>query len=247
MFLTVRGLVLRIADYNDRDALITLLTEKYGRLTVKAKGLRRKHSRLAAPCQLLAYGEFSLFEYKGRYTINEAYCMELFHGLRSDVAKLALGTYFAQVADVLSQEDVPNPELLALTLNCLYALAKLSEPESKVKAAFEWRSVCIAGFFPDVLACHVCGAEAPDRFDTSEGYLLCAGCGRGIAGGIRMPVTPGMLAAMRYMAYCEPNRILAFETSSETADRLSELTELYLTTQLERSFRTLDYYKSLFL
>ena len=247
MFSTVRGLVLRIADYNDRDALITLLTEKHGRLTVKAKGLRRKHSRLAAPCQLLAYGEFTLFEYKSRFTINEAYCLELFHGLRADVTRLALGTYFAQVADVLSQEDVPSPELLSLTLNCLYALSHLSAPEAKVKAAFEWRSACISGFFPDILGCHVCGAEEPDLFDTAEGYLLCSGCARMLPGGIRMPVTPGMLAAMRYIAYCDASRILAFDVSEDTEIRLSELTEVYLSTQLERGFRTLDYYKSLFL
>lgn len=247
MFVTIRGLVLRIVDYNDRDALITLLTEKHGRLTVKAKGLHRKNSRLSGPCQLLAYGEYSLFEYNGRYTIHEAYCLELFHGLRTEVTKLALGTYFAQVADVLSQEDVPNPEMLSLTLNCLYALAKLSEPEAKVKAAFEWRSACVSGFFPDILACRACGATEPDLFDTAEGYLICSQCRGKLSGGIRIPLTPGMLAALRYMAYCEPGRILAFDVSADTATRLSELTEVYLSTQLERGFRTLDYYKTLLL
>jgi len=247
MFLTIRGLVLRIADYNDRDALITLLTEEHGRLTVKAKGLRRKHSRLAAPCQLLAYGEFSLFEYKGRYTVNEAYCLELFHGLRADVTKLSLATYFAQVADVLSQEDVPSPELLSLTLNCLYALSKLTEPEAKIKSVFEWRCACISGFFPDLLGCHVCGHAQPDRFDTAEGYLICTGCTGMVSGGIRMPVSQGMLAALRYIAFCEPGRILAFDVSPATLSQLSSLTELYLTTQLERGFKTLDFYKSLFI
>ena len=78
MYLTTKGLVLRVTDYNDRDALLTILTDKHGKLTVKARGLRRKNSPLIAPCQLLAYGEFTLFEYRGMYTVNEAVSVELF-------------------------------------------------------------------------------------------------------------------------------------------------------------------------
>ena len=82
MYLTVRGLVLRVTPYKDTDAILTILTEDQGKLTVKARGLRRKNSPLVAPCQLLAYGEFTLFEYKGQYTINEAQSLELFSHLR---------------------------------------------------------------------------------------------------------------------------------------------------------------------
>ena len=81
MYLTVRAIVLRVTDFNDRDALLTVLTQNYGKLTIKARGLRRKNSPLVAPCQLLAYGEFTLFEYRGKYTINEAHALELFQGL----------------------------------------------------------------------------------------------------------------------------------------------------------------------
>ena len=66
MYLTTQGIVLRVTDYNDRDALLTLLTTRHGKLTVKARGLRRKNSPLIAVCQLLAYGEFTLFEYRGQ-------------------------------------------------------------------------------------------------------------------------------------------------------------------------------------
>ena len=73
MYLTVRGLVLRVSPYKDADAILTVLTEDKGTLTVKARGLRRNKSNLSAPCQLLAYSEFTLFENRGMYTINEAH------------------------------------------------------------------------------------------------------------------------------------------------------------------------------
>ena len=244
MYLTIQAIVLRVTDYNDRDALLTVLTRNHGKLTVKARGLRRKNSPLIAPCQLLAYGEFTLFEYKGQYTINEAHSIELFQNLRRDLGKLSLGTYFAQVADVLSQEDMPNPELQSLLLNCLFALSKLNEPEWKVKAVFELRAASLAGYMPDLFGCHICGSQTPDKFDISEGMLECTRC-RGMGGGIRMPVTAGVLEAMRYICLCEPKKLLNFSIGQENLTKLSNLTEAYLTTQLERGFTTLDFYKSL--
>lgn len=244
MYLTIQAIVLRVTDYNDRDALLTVLSRDHGKLTVKARGLRRKNSPLIAPCQLLAYGEFTLFEYRGQYTVNEAHSIELFQPLRRDLGKLSLGTYFAQVADVLSQEDMPNPELQSLLLNCLFALSRLNEPERKVKAVFELRAVSLGGYMPDLFGCHVCGSQTPDKFDISEGLLECTRC-RQLGGGIRMPVAQGVLEAMRYICLCDPKKLLSFQIGQENLEKLCNLTEAYLTTQLERGFSTLDFYKSL--
>ena len=52
MYMTVQGIVLRATDYNDTDTLLTLLTRSQGKLTVKARGLRKKNSPLTALCQL---------------------------------------------------------------------------------------------------------------------------------------------------------------------------------------------------
>ena len=244
MYLNVQALVLRVTDYNDRDALLTLLTREHGKLTVKARGLRRKNSPLVAPCQLLAYGDFTLFEYRGMYTVNEAASIELFSDLRRDLGKLSLGSYFAQSAAVIAQEDLPNPELLSLVLNCLHGLSRLNLSENQVKADFELRAACIAGYTPDLYGCRVCGSQEPAVFDLSGGALLCGSC-RGNASGIRMPVTPGMLDAMRYITYCSGQKLFAFSVGQETLEQLSALTEAYLTTQLEQGFSTLDFYKSL--
>ena len=245
MYLKIQGLVLRRTEYNDHDVLLTILSKQHGKITAKARGLKRKNSPLTAQCQLLAFAEFTLFEYKGMYTINEAATIELFHGLRNDLGKLSLGTYFAQAAEVISQEDLPNPELQSLVLNCLFALSKLNEPEVKVKAAFEMRLACIAGFQPDLYGCHGCGNEWPDRFDIKAGMLECAACRDPDSDGIRMPVTAGVLSAMRYLCECNSRKIFAFHLPEDAMHQLAGVTESYLTTQLERGFSTLDFYKSL--
>lgn len=245
MYLTTQALVLRVTDYNDRDALLTLLTPENGKMTAKARGLRRKNSPLTAPCQLLAYGNFTLFSYQGMYTVNEAESIELFQPLRRDLTKLSLATYFAQVAELICQEDLPNPEILSLTLNCLHALSGMNLPEDQVKGVFELRIAALAGYLPDLAGCHVCGNETPDRFDLSSGQLECYHCGRVSGGSIRFPVSPGVLEAMRYITQCAPKRLFAFTLDDENYSQLAQLSEAYLTTQLERGFSTLDFYKSL--
>lgn len=245
MYLTIQGIVLRVSDYSDRDALLTVLSKQHGKLTVKARGLRRKNSPLAAVCQLLAFGEFTLFEYRGQYSINEAHVINLFQNLRSDLERLSLASYFAQAAEVLSQEDSPTPELQSLLLNCLYALSELGLPSEQVKTVFELRAACLSGYTPDLFGCHVCGSQRPERFDLSSGRLECRGCRDGASAGIRLPVTPGMLDAMRYICFCEPKKLFSFRLNRQELHRLSALTESFLTTQLERGFSALDYYKSL--
>ena len=245
MYLKIQGLVLRRTDYNDHDVLLTILSRDQGKITAKVRGLRRKNSPLTAQCQLLSFSEFTLFEYRGMYTVNEAQSIELFHGLRQDLVKLSLATYFAQVAETVSQEDLPSPELLSLVLNCLYAMTKLRQPEEKVKAVFEMRCACIAGYFPDLVGCHCCGEGQAEFFDLSAGHLECLDCRAPESGGIRMPVSAGTLEAMRYIAYCGPKVLFSFQIGQDSMHQLGSVTEAYLTTQLERGFPTLDFYKSL--
>ena len=163
------------------------------------------------------------------------------------MTKLSLGTYFAQVAEIISQEDLPNPELQSLLLNSLHALAYLDLPEMLVKSVFELRAVCLAGYTPDLYGCHICGSQSPDRFDLSAGQLECRACRDPESSGIRMPVNPTILEAMRYICLCDPKKLFSFRIGQDALEQLSSLTEGYLETQLERGFSALDFYKSLLL
>lgn len=243
MFLKTDGLVVRQVNYKDNDQILTVLTKEHGLMTLKARGVRSRSSRLKGACQLLAYSEFTVFENRGFHTIDEANAIQMFPELRADIELLSLASYFAQVAEVLSQEDMPNPELLSLTLNALYALCRrLCTPEL-VKAAFELRAACLGGYTPELSGCAVCGDPEPDRFDVRGGILCCASCSAGE--GLRLPVSPGSLAAMRYLVSCDAKRLFSFRLEGRAVKELCDLAETYLQTQMERGFYTLDFYKSL--
>ncbi len=242
MYETIRGLILREVRYKESDRILTVLTDKEGKCTMKARGALRKSSKSAAATQMLTFSELTVFENKGRRTVSEGVILEGFPGLREDIASLALGTYFAEVLETVSEEGLPDPLVLQLALNSLYALSnKLCDPV-QIKACFELRLMCLIGYEPEVAGCAVCGeaeVESPWLF-LREGRLFCGKCRQPGA----LPLKPDTLAAMRHIVWSEPKRLFSFTLGKEALSELGALTERYLIEQLDRGFRSLDYWKS---
>ena len=59
MHLTTKALVLREVNYKEADKILTALTADEGKMTVSARGVRRKSGATAAACQQLCWGEFT--------------------------------------------------------------------------------------------------------------------------------------------------------------------------------------------
>lgn len=242
MFKTVNALVLRETRYKEADRILTLLTDTDGKLTAKARGALRKNSRLAAATQQLTYAEMTLFGNRGRYTVNEAVVKEGFAGLRADMEKLALGACFAEYMEAFGVEEQPEPELLQLGLNCLYALSRSLAAPEKIKAAFELRLMSLSGYSPELSACAVCGKE-PERpcLSLDRGQICCLGCSASM--GERAELDAASLAAARFVCRAPAKQLLSFSLDEDALSRLSSAAERYLLRHAERGFSTLDYWK----
>ena len=244
--LVIKGLVLRETQTREADKIMTVLTAERGRLGVIARGARRKNSRIAAASELLAYSELVLYERRGWYLLDEASTLALWDKVRRDVVLLSLASYFAEMAEAVTAEDVPAPETMSLLLNALYALDATNKPPELVKAAYELKLLALAGYEPLVADCAVCGKPAPEEplFDAEQGVVLCRACA-GAAARSMLPLDAGSLAAMRHVLGAEKKRMLSFSLHGETMRRFSRVCEVFARRQLDRSFRTLDFYKSL--
>ena len=237
------GLVLRETVTRDADKILTVLTLDRGKLAVIARGARRKGSRVAAACQLLAYSEMTLYE-KGRWTmLDAADTIELFDGLRQDLTALSLAAYFAELTEAVS--DGSGGDVLPLLLNALYALSALKKPPQLVKPAFQFRLMALAGYEPMADGCALCGAPQPENpmLDVVHGVVHCGKCRE--KGGLSLPLTASGLAALRYVLYGDPRRLYSFSLPPEGLRALNHAADAYVSAQLERSFRTLDYYKTI--
>ena len=242
MFNTTKGLVLRETRYKEADRILTILTETDGKITAKARGALRKSSRTAAATQQLTWSELTLFGNRGKWTVNEGSVLEGFSGLRDEIERLALGSYFAECAEALSVEDQKDGELLSLVLNSLYALSRGMYDARKIKAAFELRLMSLSGYRPSPEHCAHCGTETVENpvFDLVDGRVYCRKCSRS---GSTVILDDASLAAMRTVLDATPKQIFSFELEGDSLVSLSFAAENYLLMQTERSFGTLDYYK----
>jgi DNA repair protein RecO (recombination protein O) len=183
--------------------------------------------------------------------MTEAQSIELFSGLSRELDLLALGSYFAELLEAVADEDSPNPDILSLGLNALFALSRNEKDPQLIKAAFETRLMCLAGFEPLVSACAFCGNEDPHepRLDLKGGIVRCKSCrseGSLSAGSNEaVPLCNGSLGALRYITSCDAKKIFSFKLTDDALSRLSRASEAFVSAQLDRPFKTLEYYKQL--
>ena len=216
------GVVLRVTDTKETDRILTVLTADRGKIPLIARGARRKNSRLAAACQMPAYSELTIFKRGSWYMLDEASPIEL------------------------CAEETPCPEILSLLLNALYALCRTGKDPRLVKAAFQFRLMALSGFEPLAEECAVCGTAQPEGpvLDISGGFVACGTC-RGPERSFRLPLTEAGLAALRHVLYADPRRLYSFTLEPGALQALDQAGEAFIAAQLERGFRTLDYYKAL--
>ncbi len=246
MFLTTKALVLREVKYKEADKILTVLTQQEGKLAVKARGALRKGCKYGAAAQALCYSEMTLFGNAGKWSINEAETIEQFLALRTNITALALASYFAELLEAVSDEDSPNPELLQLGLNALFALSRQLYPETHIKSVFELKLMCLCGFEPQLDVCPACGKEPPEDpvFSLNGGSVHCRACPPGVPG-VSLPASRETLDAMRFIVSAPPKRIFSFQIPAQAEQQLGDICEAYAAVQLERGFGTLDYWKTI--
>ena len=245
-YIVTKGIVLRETETKESDKILTLLTDKCGKIAVIARGARRKSCKYAACAQSLVWSEWTLYQKGDWYYANEGSTLELFSGLRSDLEALSLGFYLAELTEAVTTENTPAPELLRHLLNGLYALSALHKPPALVKPVFEVKLLCLAGYEPLADGCAYCGCPDPERpmLDVVQGVLRCGTCGVKESA-LSMPLCQDSLAALRHIVYGDPKRLYSFTLGGDALRRLSAAAEAFAAAQLERGLRSLDFYKSL--
>lgn len=244
MLTETTGFVLREVTYKESDRMLTLLTENLGKVTVKAQGALRKNSKFGAATQQLTYSEFALREFNGRLTVAEASVKEPFSGIRMDIEKLSLASYFSECISTLCPDNEPVPELLQLLLNSVYALSMDLYSNSLVKAAFELRLASLSGYCPQLDGCEKCGrqVEGAGLLSLPMGAIFCPDCCPS-AEAVRLDADA--LRAARHIISAPAKRMFPTPPTEDSLHRLQKAAERYFLYHMDTDFSTLDYYKSL--
>ena len=244
---TVEGIVLKERSVGEQDKFIDILTAENGVIEVSAKGAKKINGKSGSSSQLLAYSRFCVDRRGERYYLNSAEPIHIFYGLRDSLSKISLASYFAEVMRFCIKPEAQSGDIMRLMLNCLHFLENGRRSEKQLKAIFELRLMSEIGYMPDVVACRGCGAYEPEElfFCTGDGSFYCTDCFENTGMTDYMKICLPVLSAVRHIVLSEHDRIFSFRVSDNTLERLSALAESYILTHLERSFGTLDFYKSI--
>ena len=104
MELIVNALMLRAADYNENDKILTLLTAERGKISAGIKGVKKAAAKLKFAAQPFCFAEYSLSQRGDRYTVTNAAECESFYDLRTDINKFYAASAAAEAANALTYE-----------------------------------------------------------------------------------------------------------------------------------------------
>lgn len=234
----VKGLVLRSRPYKENDVILTLFTSEYGVKPVICRGVRSQRRRPAVYCQPFCYSEFNLFIGRSMPVVDDAEVLEQFYGLRSDVVKVSLAQY---LADICAQvpENVPDGQTLRLMLNSLFLIAGEKADLSLIKLVFELKYAELHGFSPAGTECASCGKPA-SKWVFGEGFL-CRECAedKGVT------LSRSMILAVNQITEGEGMAPYRVRISEEELAYLGGLTSQYMCHQLGFVPKSLEYYRKI--
>lgn len=246
MDLTTDALIIRANNnIGEADRFVTALTRDFGTIHASVRGAQRIKSRKITATSVLTYSRLSLIRGRKQYIITEAEPLQVFFNLLQDLERLSLAQYFCELAGALFPEEEPAPpDALRLLLNALHLLDEGKKHPFQIKAVTELRLLSMAGYMPDLSVCSGCQAEIGDSayLLLQQGGIVCEACAHNRTGAV--PVSGGVLTAMRHIVYGDFAKLFAFSLPDEGYTALARVSEQYLLCRLQRGFKTLDFYHS---
>lgn len=226
-----RGVVLRTIKLGEADRIISIATERRGKVRAVAKGVRKTKSRFGSRLEPLQHVSLQLYEGRELDTITQAETVDSFRTVREDLDRLTRATALLEAVDHLLQEGEDNPRVLQMLLGALRTLE--AGPAPLVVPAFFWKLLAQEGFRPVLEACVSCGGAEIVAFDLDVGGVLCRSCASGAH-----RLTPAGLALLRRILGGDLVSVLA-EPATAAGFEVEHLATRALETHVERRMRSM--------
>lgn len=141
---STEGIILKRHNFGEADRVMTALTDRFGKISIVARGVRRITSRRAGNVEILNRVSMSLFKGKN-YTLTEAQSLETFPVIKSQLTLSTIAFHLIELADKLLLEDQPNVSAYSLLLTALRFLEV--NPRQIFVRAYEIKMMSLAGFW----------------------------------------------------------------------------------------------------
>lgn len=237
------ALCVRIGEFAESSAVVSLVTEGMGLVRAMARGAKRVRNGFLGPLDRGVLYRVRLGSRgEGLLHLNSASVREPFGALRRDPARFHAAEMVLEVAGDLMREGEPQPDLFRLAAFSLKVLERA--PEDRLALAttlFLVRAAALSGHLPEIDACVACGLpieEDRPLVSPARGGALHAACAEREPGArtVQKPVLD-LLEDLRRRPAAE---ILRTPRPRSTLRGLRVLLEEWLEHALERRFRAAE-------
>jgi len=236
------AIVLKSRDFQEADRVVTLLSDRHGKIEAVARGARRTRSRLRGATQPFCLVTASFFPGKTMDTMSQAEVTEGFRVLREDLELLANASYLCELVDESMGLHDATPGVYPLLLTA-FGLLRDGHPPATVRHMFQLRLLGILGIGPGLGRCLGCGGEVTDPFfSPGEGGVLCHTCGPGHGAG---RLSRQALECMRALLRLDPSRSGRLALDARTEREMSLALDGYILWHLDKKLKSLSFLRQL--
>ena len=148
MSVPVTGMVIKAFDQLEYDKRLIVLTRELGKITVFARGVRRQGAKFMAACEPFSYGAFKLFEGKSAYNLSEAEISNYFEGIRLDIENMVYASFFCDMTEYCTRENLECSEILKLLYRAMQALLTDNIENALISPVFQLKLIMLNGEYP---------------------------------------------------------------------------------------------------
>jgi DNA repair protein RecO (recombination protein O) len=244
MLIKVKGIITKTTNFGEGDKIVTLITDRYGKVRAMAKGARRTRSKLIAGTQLFCCGEYLLFKGRTWYYIDQVEIINTFYRIRNDLIRLCYGTYLMELLSEIVQPEQPAGKLFGLAIDALNALCDdRANPELVLRAA-EIKALDYAGYRPQLDRCAECGkAGAELYFSPSSGGLICSDCRAGSHHGY--DISPSALKIMKLILRWDIKKLMCVKTGDRVLKELERIMRSFVSVHIDKDFTSYRFMDSI--
>lgn len=176
----IDGVVIKVNDYSDNDKICCFFTEKYGKITVIAKGARKNKSQHLSCCQLFVEGSYNLYKGKKMYTLNSCDSLKPNYKIRENLYAFAYTNLICELVYKILPEEDPHSNIYKMLVKTLGYMEKAEESNAQLFAlAFIIKLIAMVGYKIQLKECSNCSKkdlEQPLYFSVISGGIVCKNC-----------------------------------------------------------------------
>jgi DNA repair protein RecO (recombination protein O) len=238
------AIILKHRNIGEADRVLTVLTPRFGKFDVIAKGVRRPASRKGGHLEEISLSSLLLARGRTFDVVTQCEVVDSLASLRQDLPRLSAALYLAELANRFSAERQENYPLYQLLLQCLRGLAE-ERGQALTLRFFELHLLGYTGYAPQLRACAAChGALEPivNAFSPGAGGVVCPSC-RAHETDLR-PLSVNVLKVMRALQEGSYGDALRLRLPPSLAAELEEHLHRYIRHILEREPRSREFLRS---